>query len=44
MKLNFGTWSLTPYLIVVLLVGLQACGGGGGGSSTPITPANANPS
>ena len=35
MKLKFGFWSLTPYLMVVLLVGLQACGGGGGGSTTP---------
>ena len=40
MKLKFGSWSLTPYLIVIALIGLQACGGGGG--STP-PPADANP-
>lgn len=37
MKLKFGSWSLTPYLMVVLFLGLQACGGG-----TP-PPAAANP-
>lgn len=30
MKLKLGSWSLTPYLMVVLFLGLQACGGGGG--------------
>ena len=30
MKLKLGSWSLTPYLLDVILVGLQACGGGGG--------------
>lgn len=29
MKLKYGSWSLTPYLMVVLFLGLQACGGGG---------------
>ena len=40
MKLKFGSWSLTPYLMVVALVGLQACGGGGG--STTVKDANPN--
>ena len=38
MKLKFGKWSLTPYLMIILLIGLQACGGD---SSPP--PADANP-
>ena len=52
MKLKFGTWSITPYLMAVILVGLQACGGGGGagddgsdgsdGSSSTL-PVDANP-
>ncbi len=43
MKLFAGTRSLFTALILVSLVfGLQACSGGGG-SSTPATPANANP-
>ena len=42
MKLKLGTWSLTPYLIAIALVGLQACGGGGGGE-VPPPPADANP-
>ena len=37
MKLKLGSWTLTPYLIVIALVGLQACGGDG----SPAT--NANP-
>ena len=40
MKLNMRIKSLTPYLMVVLLVGLQACGGG---SSTPAPTPDANP-
>ena len=36
MKLKFGSWSLTPYLMVVLFLGLQACGG----SSSPTPDAN----
>ncbi|MCW8901458.1 MAG: hypothetical protein OQK75_09530 [Gammaproteobacteria bacterium] len=40
MKLKLGSWSLTPYFIAVMLVGLQACGGGGGGDTPPPPPAN----
>ncbi|MCK4865278.1 MAG: hypothetical protein KAT06_07585 [Gammaproteobacteria bacterium] len=40
MKLKFGSWSLTPYLIVIAFIGLQSCGGGG---STPPAAADANP-
>ena len=29
MKLKLGSWSHTPYLMVFLFLGLQACGGGG---------------
>ena len=36
MKLKLGSWTLTPYLIVIALVGLQACGGDG----SPATDAN----
>lgn len=39
MKLKAGSWTITPYLIVVFLVGLQACGGG----SAPAAPKDANP-
>ena len=42
MKLKFGSWLLTPYLMVVLFLGLQACGGGG--SPTPTTTAAVNTS
>ena len=33
MKLKAGSWSFTSYLIIISLVGLQACGGGGGGTA-----------
>lgn len=39
MKLKFGSWSLTPYLMVVLFLGLQACGGG---SAPPPSDQNAS--
>lgn len=42
MKLKAGSWTITPYIMIALLVGLQACGGGG--SPAPVVTPTVNKS